>query len=220
MMQKIALISGFTPFANFRYNPSAELLPVLHGLIINQWRVETVRLMTSFETSFPILGAAIERLKPSALFCLGLKANLDQIQIEIRARNIMTINQRRVDGTSQVLKQPIVTEADNFLRTNWPLTATMQALDRSGFPYRVSFNAGSFVCNFLYFQALLNYADSCPCLFIHIPAFPSDAARTRIPVHGLTFPQLYQRVFTLLRLSLPILLSFGTESAGVIRTRN
>ena len=60
-----------------------------------------------------------------------------------------------------------------------PLKQLLGAALQQGWPVEISFSAGSFVCNALYFELLqqLSRKPVVPALFIHVPWLPEQAAR-------------------------------------------
>ncbi|KEP66607.1 UNVERIFIED_CONTAM: 'chromo' (CHRromatin Organization MOdifier) domain-containing protein [Hammondia hammondi] len=70
------------------------------------------------------------------------------------------------------VKQRISEAGPERLLTNLPLEEICSSLRDRGFPCETSSNAGRFVCNYMYYQSLLENLDSdADVLFVHVPPF-------------------------------------------------
>lgn len=202
MKRKTLLISGFTPFGRFRYNPGQELLPLVEAERVGNWTIRTVLLPTAFSTSFTTLRERIESIRPHAVISLGMHPGSDAFKLETRARNLRNVEDHRGEKVSPS-DQAIDPRGEQFRVSTWPLPNRPPDLGEALPEVRFSFSAGTYICNELYYH-LLGYVDMgtldrpLPALFIHIPPLPGDAVASRDGVRGKSLYQLHQGLMTLL----------------------
>jgi pyroglutamyl-peptidase len=137
-LNPIVLVTGFEPFGRWRINSSweaARLLPKRLGS-----RVVVVRLPVHRQRAAAMLKALLERHRPEACLLTGL-ARGPKLRIE------------RVARRPRALAGP---GAPGRFAGSWPVTEQGLALRQSGLPYRISINAGRYVCDSTYW-ALLNF---------------------------------------------------------------
>ena len=63
---------------------------------------------------------------------------------------------------------PILTDQPLAIMTQFPVDDVVKKLKIENLPVEVSFSAGSFVCNDLYFRALVEFSEKRP-VFVHVP---------------------------------------------------
>ena len=146
-MKKI-FVTYFEPFGGRTTNASKEVVSLLNDYQIFE-----------FSVSWEKVPSIIDKLlndKPEYLFLIGEAGSYKEITIEKMAHNIA----HGVDNFG-VMKndEPIISGGADTLIT---------AFDISKLPYRISENAGKYLCNYTYYQALLKTKKT-KVLFIHLP---------------------------------------------------
>jgi pyroglutamyl-peptidase len=156
-------------------NPSAELARRVAAS--PRWRrlgiaAQSLILPTTYAALNQVLEPALRREAPHAVLMIGVAGRSRQVRIEDRAVNRTSLLPdaagRRPRGLT-LAKGP----ASRRLRLSpVPLRAVLRG---HGIPCRISQDAGRYLCNAAYYQALANPP---PVLFIHIPK-PPTATRKR-----------------------------------------
>jgi pyroglutamyl-peptidase len=146
-MNKV-VVTYFEPFGGRTTNASKEVVTLLSNYQIKE-------LPVSWE-KVPSLIDEILSNEPDYLFLVGEAGSYKEISMEKYAHNIA----HGVDN-SGVNKdnEPIINGGTDILTTTF---------DLSKLPYRISENAGRYLCNYTYYQALLK-SKKTKVLFIHLP---------------------------------------------------
>lgn len=177
---EILLLTGFLPFRGEVRNPSGEIAERLSGIEEGGFRVESVVLPVERRSAYPAASAAIERCSPKAVLALGLGSDRAVIGVERVARNIDDYRQADEAG-ARPEAEPVVPGAPGVLCTSLPEEEIARVIRDAGVPAVVSDDAGSFLCNHLYYR-LLHRASADPgasfqTLFLHLPPLPEAVAR-------------------------------------------
>ena len=150
------LVSAFTPFHKREINASSEVLKLLPEAF------EKIILETSYEKSYKALGLKFDDYRPDVLIMLGESSKCDEVVVEKIALNYA--HAEIADNDDDLKRnEPIVSSLPLAIETKVDLCA----LEKIS---RISYHAGTYVCNYLYFKMLLHtQKTSCKTLFIHIP---------------------------------------------------
>lgn len=172
------LITGFEPFGGEAVNPSWGVAQALHGQRIGGWPVVAERLPCVFATAPAALQAALRRHRPRAVLCLGLAGSRSAISFERVAIN--WVDARIPDNAgAQPVDQPVRAHGPAAHFTGLPIKALAARVQQAGWPAELSFSAGSFVCNQV-FYALMQALRRRPGVaggFIHLPPLPEQAGQ-------------------------------------------
>lgn len=159
MKHKNILLTGFEPFADFRINPSAELMKFLE-----QRGFQTAVLPVSYS----LIDSKISSLKLDSydfIFLFGLAAGRSQLSFERVALN--WIEGKVEDNSGQKpLPQPIDSSQPAAFINQLPLDQWVIDGKDLDLDLQVSTDAGAYLCNYLYFQVM---KVNTHCIFIHIP---------------------------------------------------
>jgi pyroglutamyl-peptidase len=168
---RVALLSGFGPFAGYPVNPSIEALKPLDLQLVAGLDVRVVELPVEWDVSWTLLEAKIDQLAPSIAIGTGV-ADSDAMRYETTAHNLEsgvdTANVSRVDV-------PIVPDGAATLPSELPIPELSAAVSAAGFPILQSDSAGAYLCNFVFYHVALrvNGDDALLGGFIHVPPAPS-----------------------------------------------
>lgn len=161
------LVSGFKPFLNDSINPS-QLLALELKEIFPQIRV--VILPVEFGTAYEILKEEIQHYKTELVFMLGQASGRKNICIEKVALNwIHTLNPD--ENGLRPISGMIQPQSDLALMSNCPVETWFESLKSLGHSIEISFSAGTYVCNELYYKTLSEFK-TIKSLFIHLPLLP------------------------------------------------
>ncbi|OFZ31233.1 MAG: hypothetical protein A2622_01145 [Bdellovibrionales bacterium RIFCSPHIGHO2_01_FULL_40_29] len=159
------LVSGFKPFLNQKINPS-QLLAIELGNRFSE--VDSIVLPVEFENSFQIFKERIIQINPDLILMLGQARGRKKVCLEKIGLNWIQSGHQDEKGI-RPLTGSIVSDAPLALMSQYPLeklTEKMDAVD-------ISFSAGTYVCNDLYFRVLHEFK-SIKSIFIHVPLLPEQ----------------------------------------------
>jgi pyroglutamyl-peptidase len=176
------LLTGFEPFDKEPINPSWEVVNTLPASDIPGAHIFVEQLPTVFGRSFEVLRAAIERVNPDVVICVGQAGGRSAISFERIGVNMDDARIPDNEG-NQPEEQPIVPGGPAAYWSNLPIRKLVERLKEEGIPAAESLSAGTYVCNHTLYQ-LMHLLASEPYRdrkilggFIHIPYLPSQAAR-------------------------------------------
>jgi len=170
------LITGFEPFDGFSINPSAELAKQLDGEIINRYHLSGFVLPLDYTKAFDIMKSHIEKINPSVILCCG-QVNRSYISLERIALN--AISTTRADNYDNYPPTDTINhEAPAAYFSNIDLQPLAKILSEEGIPAAVSYHAGTYGCNWIFFK-VMHYIQSknmdTLATFIHVPPLPTQA---------------------------------------------
>jgi len=157
------VLTGFEPFGNFRINPSWEAIKKLN-------EGKKIRIPVTFRDAIR-WGERIAEMKPEVVIATGLNPSARGIVVEAIGINIM--HSKIADNSGfKPSNLKIYEDGENCYFTNLPYMEIADHLNGMGIPARVSFHAGTYVCNTLYYSLLHNSKGKNPegkVIFIHVP---------------------------------------------------
>lgn len=130
-------------------------------------------LPTEFQRSAQQLTQLLDEHQPQALIMLGVAETRSEINLENFALNIQ--NARIPDNAGdQPCHMPIIPEGPPAYRATLPLDSMLTLLEQHGLAACHSYEAGTFVCNHVFYTAmhLLAHTDV-QAGFVHLPPFNS-----------------------------------------------
>jgi pyroglutamyl-peptidase len=104
----------------------------------------------------------IRQTRPEAVVMLGLATNRRKIGLEAVALNVDHCE----SGSQRRWRRPIG-KGPLALPATLPLDRLYRRLRRARIPVALSFHAGSFICNHVFYVALAR--SKVPCGFVHVP---------------------------------------------------
>lgn len=169
----MVLVTGFAPFAGSRLNASEEIVRRLDGRRCARSLIVGLILPCAFQAAIGDLQRALRRLRPALVIALG-EADRDAITPESLAVNL---DHARIPDNRgrQPREAPVIPHAPRYYRTRLPAERIARVLLRRGIPARPSDDAGSFVCNHLFFGLMHELEQHAATRrtaggFIHVPA--------------------------------------------------
>jgi pyroglutamyl-peptidase len=171
------LVSGFEPFGGERVNPSADVTRALHGRTIGGARVVGIVLPCVFGQSIETLRHAIDAHRPQLVLALGQAAGRDGFTLE---RVAINLDDARIadNAGAQPIDEPVLARGTAAHFTTLPIKAMAAALRNAGHTASVSYSAGTFVCNHVFYglQQALRRRRGVRSGFMHLPCLPEQAA--------------------------------------------
>ena len=179
MKKKTILLTGFAPFGGESQNPSWDAVKQLQGFTPDdETQVQTIELPCVFHNSLELLRQAIQQWDPVLVIAVGQAGGRSAISLEKVAINYQ--DARIADNAGkQPLGEPVIAGAPTAYFSSLPLKAIVQNLRQQGIPAEISFSAGTFVCNHVFYGLMqaLEHQPQVKAGFIHIPYAPEQAAR-------------------------------------------
>ena len=168
------LLTGFGPFPGCSRNPTAQYAGSLAVLARRVWphtRFVSHIFPTEWQAIVPQLDELNRKYHPSLALHFGVSSNALTLHIERYAQNYASSgpDNAGISGCGA----PIRSGAPQKRQTDLPCYAILTALRKTGIQAKISTNAGTYLCNFLYYNSLakaqLN-GNRQRTGFIHIPA--------------------------------------------------
>lgn len=172
-------VAGFGPFPGVPKNPSGEIVrAVAKG---RRFLTAGVTLDTAvLETSYGTADRALDKLisnKPDAIVLFGVAGRTKHIRIETIARNRASVlhpDHARFTPSTRKLYP----DGDAFLKVRGPAMRMRAAIRATGVKAELSIDAGSYLCNAIFYRALAATAAVTPApltFFIHVPPINASA---------------------------------------------
>lgn len=129
---------------------------------------------------FRVLSEAIQRSLPVAIISLG-QSNRKQISLEKIATNR---DHFRISDNAgnRIQNAPIVANGPDKYISTLPLKSLLKTLHAHEIPANISYSAGSFVCNHLFYKLQHHLREyPIPSGFIHLPQIPEQTLQSETP---------------------------------------
>jgi pyroglutamyl-peptidase len=183
-MRLTVLITGFGPFPGAPFNPTDPLARRL-GARRRPALAEVARHVHVFRTSYAAVDAElpslITRHAPDVLLLFGLASRTPFLRIEMQARNAVSV---LVPDAGGRMRRTARIRPDEPAATGGraPFQRLVNAARSARVPARLSRNAGSYLCNYIYWRGIEAKAPNKSPLvvFVHVP----HLARTSRPRGG------------------------------------
>jgi pyroglutamyl-peptidase len=172
-MPLTVLITGFGPFPAAPFNPTEPLVQRL-GARRRPAFADVQRSTHVFRTSYAAvdaeLPALISRHAPDVLLLFGLAARTPYLRIETQARNAVSV---LVPDAGGRMRRAANIQAGRAaaIAGRAPFQKLVAAARAARVPARLSRNAGSYLCNYLYWRGIEAKArNKTPLVvFVHVP---------------------------------------------------
>ena len=162
------LLTGFEPFGGDAVNPSGEAV----RLIAARWNgpedLVTAVLPVTFTGAAERLRALVADHRPDVAIATGLAGGRAVIGVERVAVNLVDARIADNDG-EQPVDVPSIPGAAPAHFATIPVKEIARRIMAAGVPAEVSYSAGTFVCNHVFFTALEVAASRTRAGFVHIP---------------------------------------------------
>jgi pyroglutamyl-peptidase len=176
-----ALVTGFDPFGGASANASLEAVRRLPARI-GALDIATAELPTSYGRSIPTLKAAITKVRPGIVLCVGEAGERSVLSVERLAVNLQDARIPDNDGAAPADRLVVRGGPAAYFAT-LPVRKMVAALRAAELPVELSVSAGTFVCNHV-FYGLMHLAATARRSFrggfLHVPCLTQkEGADTR-----------------------------------------
>ena len=171
------LITGFEPFGGATVNPASLAVQKLENITRGSVQVITREIPTVFVKSAQAVQDAISALSPDAVISVGQAGGTPGIRVERVALNLddarIPDNEENCPGDS-----PIDPAGPVAYWSTIPVRDVVDAIQMKGIPAFISYSAGTFVCNHVFYSTCNFVAMKHMPIkvgFIHVPYLPCQA---------------------------------------------
>ncbi|GAA2323269.1 pyroglutamyl-peptidase I [Streptomyces kunmingensis] len=180
------LVTGFEPFGGETVNPSWQAAELVAAAPPEGLAVTAVQLPCVFGESLAALRAAVERVRPELVVCLGQAGGRPGVTVE---RVAINVDDARIpdNAGAQPIDEPVVPDGPAAYFSSLPVKACVAAMREAGVPTALSNTAGTFVCNHVAYGLGHLLATEFPGVrggFVHVPWAPAqvpDGSAASVP---------------------------------------
>ena len=167
------LLTGFEPFHKASSNPTQEIIRIIESEKLPN--VITAVLPVEFGRSGRIACQLIDEVKPDVVIDLGQAEGRSDITPEKIAINLD--HARIPDNAGKVPNNTaIIQGGPDGLFSTLPVEEIVKALQKENLPASVSYSAGTFVCNNVFYLIQSHCKDkNIMSGFVHVPLMQSQA---------------------------------------------
>ena len=171
--KKSVLITGFGPYPGVPHNPSGKLARALADQASNIWpdfHFTPNIFATEWSSAHRKIKDLFNKYDPVLALHFGMGRQKHALHIERRARNYASGDSDQVGCAG--CDGPIHSKSPIRLTTNFPVMQAFSELDARGIPVHISNNAGTYLCNYLFYNTLLeadNRTNPPITGFVHLP---------------------------------------------------
>ena len=195
------LITAFEPFGNDSSNISEALIRAIGvDSAFTSYDVSTLLLPVVYPAALDELIVTIETRQPHTVICLGQDNTRPFISVEKVAINLCDFDIPDNNGVRPV-NEPVVAGGPVAYFSTLPISAMVQCMTGAGAKSGVSYSAGTYVCNALFYGLMHTIEEkSLPIRagFMHIPGALKDTANNAMEVE-IQFAALKQAIKLLSR---------------------
>lgn len=166
------LVTGFEPFGGYSENSSWAVAEKVAACGLEGVDISLAQMPVSFGRVATALRGEVEHHRPDLIVMLGQSASADCVKLERVALNMMDSAAGDNDGYFPQ-EEPISKGGEVALLTTLPIKSLRSAIEAVGVRVKISNSAGLYVCNRLYYEALMlcNEHPSMQAIFIHLPLY-------------------------------------------------
>lgn len=171
-MKKL-LITGFEPFGGEAINPSWEAVLKLSDKI-GDYTLTKLLVPVVFGEGARIIIEKAKEISPDVIICIGQAGGRDAVTPEMVGINLRYAQMPDNNG-NQPKDERIIPDGENAYFSTLPVRKIAEEINNAGVTSRVSYSAGSYVCNDVLYSLLSHYEGKQTKVgFIHIPYSPEQ----------------------------------------------
>ena len=166
--KRFLLITGFEHFGGEEINPSWEAVSRLPSEI-NGYTLTKLRIPVVFGEAADVVLAKAAEVSPDVILCIGQAGGRAAITPELVAINLR--HAKIPDNKGNVPRdEPILADGSVAYFSTLPARQMAEAISTAGVASQLSYSAGAYVCNDLFYTLLHRYQNTPTRVgFIHIP---------------------------------------------------
>jgi pyroglutamyl-peptidase len=179
MSGPVGLVTGSQPFAGLPTNPAEAVLPFVDGMVAEGITVVAKATPVSFARLPELLSGLVREHRPAFVLALGIALGTPVVKVEAMALNAAHFAVPDNEGARPRGGVRFADDAPDALPATWDAAAITEAIVAADVPARISFHAGTHLCNltlFTYLAALRKAGSASPCGFLHLPYLPEQVA--------------------------------------------
>ncbi len=173
------LITGFEKFGGEKINPSENIIKQIRKKKFDNVLVDTIVLPVSFEKSIKILDEYYSKNQVDIAIHLGQAGGMATINLERIAINLM--DSTHPDNDDVMLSdKKIIEDGNDAYMTKVKIKEIAEFLNKKNIPTNISYTAGQYICNEVYYFSLYNSqrkGNPKFSLFIHVPFLPQQVSK-------------------------------------------
>jgi len=178
---RLVVLTGFEPFANFHVNPSWEAAKAFDGRELDTFKVKSFKIPLVYREIKPTIEGIVDSQRPTIMISLG-QSYRPVISLEKAAFNFADLTESNVlyNCGSRPQDEILEPEAPAAYFTTLPIREILGELRKNSIPAEISYDAGKFGCNQLFFHMMHTiHKEDLDVLagFMHVPCLPSQAAQ-------------------------------------------
>jgi pyroglutamyl-peptidase len=167
----VVLLSGFGPWPEAPVNPSWEAVKPLHDTVVGGYDVRTVQLPVVWDESMPLFWTEYHRLHPVIAIGAGVAMGESKLRLETKAVNTAVGPDNNNDSWPQTEIEP--GGVANY-KPLLPINLLNRSLTSAGYPVAISSSAGTYLCNFMFYNLMKQLMAENPEQhilggFVHVP---------------------------------------------------
>lgn len=164
------LVTYFGPFEGVSYNPCQDAAQGLAQRLAQDTDTELIlrELPVEFAGSSTALTQALAETQPDCVISLGVAVGRSRVSLE---RVAINLDDARIpdNAGSQLADSPIQAQGPAAYFTTLPVRNILAEGQERNLPVELSYTAGTFVCNHVFYELLHATGGQIPAGFIHIP---------------------------------------------------
>lgn len=166
------LITGFEPYRDYLENSSWAVAEKITTSVIDGVDIASEQLPVSFKRVASSLHKAIAKHNPNLILLLGQSGGSDKVKLERIALNMMDSKLSDNDGYTPD-EEPISNDSPSALFTTVPIKSLCKTIEEQGVNVKISNSCGLYVCNRLYYEALMLCKEHqlMKAIFVHLPFY-------------------------------------------------
>ena len=185
------LVTGFDPFGGEAVNPAYEAVKLLPDNIAGA-EIVKLEIPTEFKGSMEFLEEAISREMPDAVISVGQAGGRAEITPERVAINLA--DARIPDNAGNLPEdEALIADGPAAYFTTLPLKKMVKSVQDRGIPCRISYSAGTYVCNSVMYRVLhlaeVSGMGFCAG-FIHVPYATQQTVTKPAGTPGMALPDI------------------------------
>ncbi|MGC9771695.1 pyroglutamyl-peptidase I [Fervidobacterium islandicum] len=172
------LLTGFEPFGGEKVNPSMRIVKRLSKAVFPHISLHTLILPVSYQKSIEVLEEYYKTNNIDIALHLGQAGGSPGIRLERVAINLL--DSKHPDNDGQIKEDVfIIDNGPDAYITRVKIKAVAELLKKKKIPAFVSYTAGHYICNEVYYYSLhRSNVTGTPkhALFVHLPFLPEQVA--------------------------------------------
>jgi len=192
---KRAILTGFEPFGNYKFNPVQDTAIEYDKKKIGDIEVVGLVVPSTYYGAFEVLSERMDNLTPDIVLGTGLASRVKKIRFETVGRNIMDGKYPDADGLDPK-GAPIIPNGKSHYRMNSDSAAVARHLIENGVPAEVSEDAECFICeSLIYLTARRIRLEGLPIrhAFFHTPWTEDYLGRVELEPGKIAIPKYHLR---------------------------